>query len=251
MTHEQKNEALLILGLGVAKTIENYTENALLTNSCFIAADRYASLTTTNGLSTTLNIPIELRLDNEVDVQFTNEELVSKYTSDVLNIIYRNYLIASISLVDATLEDLYEYFIQMIDPNISDLDLEKHIRNSWTNDNLLNFFIDPGKVNLKKPESMNMGFVEAFIRYYELRIVRHTLLHSSGKLSDKNLSKLQLYLDNTPVERQGFALIKVPIFDAEWKINLTINHVLSIRKYLDRFLMYIFKSVGECETLPA
>ncbi|MEA5461966.1 hypothetical protein VB796_23045 [Arcicella sp. LKC2W] len=245
MTEQNKEEALGIISLGLAKIVNNYSENALLINSCFVSAERYRTLTTTDGLSTTLNIPIELRLDNEIDVQYTNEDLVRKYNLDVQNIVFQNYLIASISLVDATLEDLYEYFIKVYNPAITDTELEKQIRNAWTNDSLLKFLIDVNKANLKRPINKQTEFSEAFMRYLELRIVRHTLLHSNGKLSDKNYQKLHDNLANTPDERRHFALINSPLFDAERQINLTINRILSIRQYLDRFLMYIFNSINE------
>jgi hypothetical protein len=245
MTEENKQEALSIIALGLAEIVSNYTDNALLINSCFVAADRYRTIKGTDGLSTTKNIPTELRLDNEIDVQFTNEDLVKKYGLDIQNVVFKNYIIASVSLVDATLEDLYEHFIRVHNTSIAELDLEKQIRNAWTNDNMLTFLTDPAKTNLKKPSDKQMDFKEAFMRYSELRIVRHTLLHTNGKLSDKNFQKLQDNLSNTPVERKKFALANAPLFSADRKITLTVNHVLSIRQYLDRFLMYLFNATNE------
>jgi len=245
MTEENKQDALRILGLGLAKIVNNYSENALLINSCFVAADRYRTITGTTGLSTTVNIPIELRLDNEIDVQYTNEDLVRKYGLDVQNIVFQNYIIASVSLVDATLEDLYEHFIKIYFPAITDTELEKQIRNVWTNDNLLTFLTDPARTNLQRPNDKQTEFREAFMRYSELRIVRHTLLHTNGKLSDKNYQKLQDNLANTPNEWKHFAIANSPLFNANREIALSINHILSIRQYLDRFLMYLFQSINE------
>ena len=245
MTEQNKQDALGILRLGLAKIVNNYSENALLINSCFVAADRYRTITGTTGLSTTVNIPIELRLDNEIDVQYTNEDLVRKYGLDVQNIVFQNYIIASVSLVDATLEDLYEHFIKIYSPAITDTELEKQIRNAWTNDNLLTFLTDPARTNLQRPNDKQTEFLEAFMRYSELRIVRHTLLHTNGKLSDKNYQKLQDNLANTPNERRHFAIANSPLFNANREITLSINHILSIRQYLDRFLMYLFQSINE------
>lgn len=245
MTEQNKQDALIILGLGLAKIVNNYSENALLINSCFVSADRYRTITATTGLSTTVNIPNELRLDNEIDVQYTNEDLVRKYSSDVLNIVFQNYIIASVSLVDATLEDLYEHFIKVYTPAITDTELEKQIRNAWTNENLLTFLIDPTKTNLKKPNDKLTEFPEAYMRYSELRIVRHTILHSNGKLSDKNYQKLQDNLANTPNERKHFAIANSPLLNVDRQITLSINHILAIRQYLDRFLMYLFQSITE------
>lgn len=186
MTEQNKLDALGILGIGLAKIVNNYSENALLINSCFVAADRYRAITRTSGLSTTVNIPIELRLDNEIDVQYSNEDLVRKYNKDVQNIVFQNYIIASVSLVDAVLEDLYEHLIKVYTPAITDAELEKKIRNAWTNNNLLTFLTNPGWINLKRPIDKQIELTEVFMRYSELRILRHSLLHTNGKLSDKN-----------------------------------------------------------------
>jgi hypothetical protein len=245
MTEQNKQDALSILGIGLAKIVNNYSENALLINSCFVAADRYRTITGTTRLSTTVNIPNELRLDNEIDVQYTNEDLVRKYSLDVQNIVFQNYIIASVSLVDATLEDLYEHFIKVYNPAITELELEKQIRYAWSNDNLLTFLTNPATTNLQRPNDKQTEFAEAFIRYSELRILRHSLLHTNGKLSDKNYQKLQDNLANTPNERKHFAMANSPLFNANREINLSINHILSIRQYLDRFLMYLYQSINE------
>lgn len=245
MTEQNKQNALEILAVGLAKIVNNYSENALLINSCFVSADRYRTITGTTGLSTTVNIPVELRLDNEIEVQYTNEDLVRKYSLDVQNIVFQNYIIASVSLVDAILEDLYEHFIKVYTPAITDTELEKQIRNAWTNDNLLNFLTNPTSTNLQRPNDKQTEFRESFMRYSELRIVRHSLLHTNGKLSDKNHQKLQENLANTPDDRKHFALANSPLFNANREIVLSINHILSIRQYLDRFLMYLYNSINE------
>lgn len=245
MDLEVKKEALSILSLAMLKIVNNYSENALLINSCFIAIDRYKTITNTIGLSTTKNILSELRLDFEIDVQYSNEDLVNKYTIDVQNIIFQNYIVVSISLVDAMLEDLYEFFIKYDDSNILDTEIENRIRNSWMNNNLVTFLSNPNKINLQKPINMKTEFKEAFIRYSELRIIRHSILHTNGRISDKNFKKLQSYENETPQERKHFAMINSPLFNEDKEIILTINHVSSIRKYLNDFLMYLYKSISE------
>lgn len=245
MKETDKEAALKIVALGLGKIVHNYTENALLINSCFIASDRYRTLTKTNGLSTTASIPPDLRLDHEVDVQYTNTQLVKAYSINVQNIVFHNYIIASVSIVDATLEDLYEHLIKVYNPSITEVELEKQIRNAWTNDSLLKFITDADKVGLRKPSDKETSFNEAFLRYQELRIIRHTLLHTNGKLSDKNLKKLEDSLLNTPADRKHFALINSPLLNKDRNVTLSINTILSIRQYLDRFLMFIFQSIKE------
>lgn len=244
MDADLKVKAKEILQAGVAKIVNNYTKNALLINACYVSASRYETLTDTDGLSTTQNIPVPLRLDQEIDFQYTNEELVNEYRSDVLAVILKNYVVMSISIVDAILEDLYELFLFSIEPGISDSDLSKKVRSAWANDNILNYFMAEDKVNLKKPNDMDTPFEESFMRYKELRLIRHSLVHSDGVISQRNLDTLNEYKDLTPGDRKSFALIDSPMIEDGNKVTLSINIILSIRQYLHRFLIYQLKSVN-------
>ncbi len=239
-----KNKAKEILRFGIAKIVMNYTKNALLINACDVSASRYETITGTNGLSTTRNIPMELRLDSEIDYQYTNEELVREYKSDVLDVILKNYVVMSISLVDAILEDLYELFLTSFEAEITDTELSKKVRSAWANDNILDYFVAEDKANLEKPNDMSTPFSESFMRYKELRLIRHSLVHAEGIVSQKNLDILSQYKKLTPDERKGFALIDSPMITNGNKVSLSINIILSIRQYLHRFLIYQLKSVS-------
>lgn len=244
MDDEVKAKAKGILSLGVTQIVNNYTENALLINACSVSSKRYENITDTTGLSTIQGIPVPLRLDQEIDVQLSNKDLVGKYKGNVLDAIFRNYIVMSISIVDAVLEDMYELFLKSYELDISDSDLEKKVRCSWANDNLIAYFTNENKGRLQKPSGMKTEVSEAFMRYKEFRIIRHTLVHSSGSISEKNINTLRQYKALTPSERKGMALIDSPMISDEFKIILSLNNILSIRQYLDRFLMYLFKSVS-------
>lgn len=244
MDEALKDKAKEILKFGIAKIVENYTKNALLINACYVSSSRYETLTDTDGLSTTQNIPILLRLDQEIDCQYTNEELVNEYKTDVLDVILKNYVVMSISIVDAILEDIYELFLSNIEEGISNSELSKRVRSAWANDNIFDYFVAEDKAGLKKPDDMNTPFKESFMRYKELRIIRHSLVHSDGVISQKNLASLNEYKELTPNERKGFALIGNPMIQDGNKVFLSINIILSIRQYLHHFLIYQFKSVS-------
>jgi hypothetical protein len=245
MKKETKEKSLEHIGTGIAKIIGNYTDYALLINACDVASKRYKNITGTSGLSTTQNIPQHLRLDGfEMDLQYTNEELVEKYRTDILNRVCENYLIRSISVVDGILEDLYEIVLK-IEDNLDDNEIEKCVSNAWRNDNLKNYLINPNGLNLKEPNGMKMTFEETFIRYLELRIIRHAIIHSNGILTEKDYKRLKEYEENTPDERKAMALINTPLIDSEKKIILNLNHLLAIRQYLHRFLMYFLNSIRQ------
>ena len=243
MDENLKIRAKEILRGGVSKIVKNYTKNALLINACYVSSERYETLAATNGLSTTQNIPMELRLDQEIDYQYTNEELVEKYKSDIVDVVLKNYVVMSISIVDAALEDLYELFVSTLEAGITDTDLSKKVRSAWANDNILNYFIAEDKGNLKKPNDMVTTYEESFMRYKELRLIRHSLVHSDGVISQKNLKTLRKYKELTPTERKHFSLIDSPMIEGDNKVTLSINIILSIRQYLHRFLIYQLKSL--------
>ena len=149
----------------------------------------------------------------------------------------------SISIVDAILEDLYELFLGNLEVGISDSDLNKKVRSAWANDNILNYFVAEDKANLKKPNDMDTPYEESFMRYKELRLIRHSLVHSDGVISQKNLETLGKYKELTPNNRKGFALIDSPMIESDNKVVLSINIILSIRQYLHKFLIYQLKSI--------
>lgn len=242
MKKETKEKSIEHIGIGVAKIIGNYTDYALLINACDIAAKRYETIKEPIVLSTTQNIPNELRLDSfEMDVQFKNEELVKEYRTDILIKIFENYLIRSISVVDGILEDLYEIILKN-EENLEDSEIEKNISNAWRNDNLKNYLTNPNGLNLKQPNGINISFDETFIRYLELRIIRHAIIHTNGILTEKDYNRLKEFEEKTPDERKYMALINSSLINDEKKIILSLNKMLAIRQYLDRFLKYFYNS---------
>lgn len=245
MKKETKEKAIEHIGLGIAKIVNNYSEYALLINACDVAARRYADKKDTSHLSTTQNIPFELRLDHEIEVRYSNENLVKAYKGDVLNKVLENYLIASISVVDGILEDLYEIFLRFEESGLTEQEIEKRVNSSWRNDSLLKYLTNPEGLNLKEPNGFKMKYRETFIRYYELRIIRHAIIHTSGILTETDYSRLQGFANETDDERKQIALINSPLINKNKKIELSINRILSIRQYLDRFLMYFYTSVDQ------
>ena len=246
MTLQTKTAALDTLTTGMLNLIDNYTVNALLLNACDVARKRYALIPQVI-LSTTVNIPLPLRLEMEMDMQFTGTELVQEYQSNAVEAVFSNYLVTAVSKTDAVIEDLYEVLVKADTPGISDAALEKTIRDAWTNNNMLNYFTNPNGLNLKKPDDLNTEFDEAFMRYLELRLVRHSVLHTNAILSVKNKAKLEEFHARTPKERQHFALLNAPFFDKDGKITLSLNTILSFRQYLYRFMMYLRSSISQLE----
>lgn len=140
-----KESAKQIISDGLLKIIKNYTEIALLINACDISKNRYKKMEQEIALSTTQNIPSELRLDLEFDVQFSKEELVREYENKLIENICENYIISSISITDAILEDLYNLFLKYYDNSLSDTNIENKVRSAWANENMINFLTNEDK----------------------------------------------------------------------------------------------------------
>lgn len=244
MKKETKERAIEHIGNGIFKIVSNYSEYALLINACDVSAIRYKALKDTSHLSTTQNIPPELRLDHEIEVRYSNEDLVKAYRNEVLKRVLENYIIASVSLVDGVLEDLYAIFLKM-ENELSDNEVDKKVSSSWRNDSLLKYLTNPDGLNLNEPSGFSMKYRETFIRYYELRIIRHAIVHTAGKLTETDFNRLTGYKDETVDERKFMAAVNTPLLNSDKEIVLTLNHILSIRQYLDRFLMYFYNSVKQ------
>lgn len=234
-----KSSATDILLNGMVEILDNYTKTALLINACFVSSERYSKLKGVT-LSTTKNIPPEYRLEPEIDHYYTSKKLATEYTSSVLDIVYKNYIVMSISTMDAILEDLYELFLSHTDPDLTEAEVTKKIRDAWTNDNILEYFI---MIGLKKPDDVKTDYREAFLRYKEIRIIRHTLIHSGGALTQKNIKSLEAFEKATPPERKQFAIINTPMISNQNRIVISGTTVYAIRKFLNSFLGFNLKSI--------
>jgi hypothetical protein len=235
-----KTKANDILSLGLIEIIQSYTMVALLTNACALAAERYVANPNVL-LLTTDKIPPPFRLDLELDVTYHSSELVEKYQNDVLDVVLKNYYVVSISIIDAVLEDLYELFIQSIEPELSELEVRKKIRNAWANDQLLDYFIS--RVGLAISSEGNATYRELFTRYKELRVIRHALVHSKGKISPRDLNLLREFEQLTPEPRKQFAIINSPLIENGDTVAFTVERILTIRKFLFTFINFQINAI--------
>jgi len=217
------------------RLLDDYTLSALMINSCYVAIERYSNPKYKVHLSTTANIPENLRLDPEVEIKLENQELIDKYSTNVMLKVYEQYVLTSVSIIDANFEDVYELLLREYEIGITDKQMSDKIRNAWTNDNLITYFID--KTNLEDITNPQRQLKAAFDRYKEYRIIRHALLHNKGILSDKHIRQLDEIFDETD-EDSKFKCMKNLPFYTDRKVELTRDRFLSIRKFLYQFLDY-------------
>lgn len=168
------------------KIVELYTNYALLLNACDVAKKRYENLEENIRLSTIQNIPTQFKKTFDLDYVFYKDELAIKYKSDILDVLISNFIGELISVFDACLEEMYEEILK--DQGEDEKDINNKIRNSWRNDNIIDYFINTFK--MKKPQGKLTTPTLAFNLYKELREFRHAIIHNDGVLSEKNKNNL-------------------------------------------------------------
>lgn len=221
--------------LASIRILEDYTLSALMINSCHVAIERYNEPNRPIHLSTTANIPQELKLNPEMELFLDNTQLIDKYSQDVQLKIFEQYVLTSVSIIDATFEDAYELLLREIETEITEKQISDRIRNAWTNDNLIIYFLD--KTGLQDSANPQRQLKEAFDRYKEYRIIRHALLHNKGLLSDKHIRQLDEIYNETDKELKYKCMKNLPFY-TDKKVDLSQNKFLSIRKFLYHFLDY-------------
>ena len=233
MSPEIADAAHRCLAEGGRALIGMYTDTALLLNSCDVAARAYATRTDEFQLSTTQNIPTPMRLPVELDIAFHRTQLPDRYTGPVLQRIAEDFAIRMISVIDGTLEDVYESTLQLIDPTLSEAEVSKRVRSAWQTEanghvKLLNYLTqDAGLVSpVGKQSTVQM----VFDRYYEMREIRHALVHTAGILSAKHLERLRGFSERLPADMRHGSLASAE-FLAEGRVIMTVQTMLTLRHW--------------------
>jgi len=139
----------------------------------------------------------------ELDLSYLRDELPGKYKAAVVQRICEDFVIRLISLLDGIFEDILEVVTPLVEPDITDLDLGKRVRSAWQQEQnghvkLVNYLV--AEVGLKSPAGRTLTVEMVFDRYYEMREIRHALVHTAGTLSEKRLQRLKAFSERLPVE---------------------------------------------------
>lgn len=229
---------------GLFQIMEDYTNVALLINSCHLAIERYSKMEKDIHLSTTANIPLPLRLSTEIETTLNKENLVEKYSGDTQKLLFKQYLVSSIAIFDSIFEECYEILISENEEQLTEKQIGNKVRTAWSNDNLITYFLD--KTQLQLPNIKTRRIKEAFDRYKELRIIRHSIVHNQSILSDKHIRQLDELYNQGDAESKNKSLKNSPFYK-EGEVNLDINRFLSIRKFIYDLMMYFDNALMEEE----
>lgn len=233
MSPEVAKTAIRCLAEGAQALVSMYTDTALLLNACDITVRGYAARADDFQLSTTQNIPAPMRLPVELDVAFPRAQLPTQYQGPVLRRIAEDFVIRMISVVDGILEDIYEAALPLVDNAISEVETAKRVRSAWQQEGnghvrLLNFFVD--EAGLQSPVGKLSTIQMVFDRYYEMREIRHALVHTGGVLSAKHLERLRSFSERLPPDLRGESLASAP-FLADGRVTLGVDDMLMLRHW--------------------
>ena len=253
MTPQIAAAAQACLTRGAQALVEMYTNTALLLNACDVAASGYERRTDEFTLRTTQNIPPNVRLPVELDVAFHRTELPEQYRDPVLRRIAEDFVIRMVSLVDGVLEDVFEESLKIHEPALNEVEIGKRVRAAWQSEanghvKLLNFLVD--ETGLRSPAGKRSTVQMVFDRYYELRGIRHALVHTAGLLSAKHLERLRALSERLPEDlRQGS--LATAHFIATGRVLPTVNELLALRHWAYTTIIGYLQVAFEQSVAPA
>ena len=172
----------------MAFAIERYTNTALLLNANQVARRHYQSRDDPVNLSTTMNIPPDLRLDPEIDRVKDRAGLIEHYGDPAIQGIASDYLVSTVATLDAFCEDIYRLFVTLKAPDMDSTEADKLVRSIWWRDTFRRFLED--EVGLRKPANRLSSIQLVLDRYQEWRAARHAILHGRGQVRPATMSRL-------------------------------------------------------------
>jgi hypothetical protein len=211
--------------------VQMYTDTALLLNACDVTARSYAERTDDFQLSTTQNIHSSVRLPIEIDVVLRRNELVSAYKEKILKRVVEDFVVRMVSVADGAFEDIYENTLPLVLKDLNEDDILKRVRAAWQVEanghvKLVNFLVEEAGL-LSPPEKLS-SVKMVFDRYYELREIRHALVHSGGVLSSKHKHRLSDFSLRLPENLRDGSFAKHS-FLSTGEILLSVSDALKIR----------------------
>lgn len=168
-------------------------------------------------------------------------DLIEKYSKDTVEIVTKSYVVNSVSLVDFAFEAIYGYMLEEQEPELSESEILKRVRASWSNDNLIIYFISTSGIQDDNEGSRRLK--QAFQNYKEYRIIRHSLVHSNGKLEDKHINQIDIMYAESDEARKAKSIKNSPMY-TDRQIVLDMNILLGSRQFLWLFVTYFYNAIN-------
>lgn len=233
MTPQVSETAIRCLTDGAHALVTMYTDTALTLNACDVASKSYAARKDEFRLSTTQKIPPEFRLPTELDMSYLRHELPGRYETAVVRRICEDFIIRLISLLDGIFEDIVEAVTPLIEPEVTDAEVAKRVRGAWQQEQnghvrVLNYLVS--EAGLKAPAGKKSTVEMVFDRYYEMREIRHALVHTAGTLSAKHLQRLKELSERLPPELRNGSLAGAEFLETG-RVEPDVHVILGLRHW--------------------
>ena len=210
-----------------------YTDAALELNALDVTARSYAVRTDDFLLQTTRNIPDGLRLPLELDLARTKGELIEYYRNSGVQRACENFILRIVAVIDECFEDIFDLAMQTCSPELDERGRQRKIKSQWATDGdgrteVAKYLVDTA--GLRAPANTMSTVDMVFDRYCELREVRHSLAHGLGRLSPKNLARLNQLQDRLPAPIRHGSLAAAD-FLVDGRVKLELADLLAIRRW--------------------
>lgn len=234
MDNQLKSELESIIFSYEINVIEGYTDTALMINASSVSQRRYNENKDIQELSTIAGIPNLYRFPTDIDRRIGREQLVVKYGDDIPRKIAENYIVTTVSTIDAFVEDLYECLLLKYSMVDSDR-VSKLLQSPWANDRIVNYFIDDLGLGSSHKEHQLSDFFDI---YRIWRTIRHALMHTKGALTDKHVGIITEIESKHP---QQPSILTSPIIDGR-KVILGVDAICMMRFWALSFISHMLLS---------
>lgn len=231
MSEVLRDQVDRLFGAAGLELVRLYSSLAFELNAYDVAARRYNERTDIQSVSTTTNIPNDLRLPLEVDFGKDRVELVAHYKNQAVIIACENYLVRCVSLVDGCFEDVYELALEKFSSGLDESQRNSEVLSAWKLDktgrtNIARYLVD--KASLNAPPNRSSSIDMVLDRYNEIRIARHALVHNKGAVSAKNQAKLALFMSRLPEDKRAGSFARHQ-FLSDGQVKVTYRDMLKLR----------------------
>lgn len=235
----------------IDSVMTNYNLTATLLNAVDVAKTSYEQRKGEFILSTIMNIPPELKLEPiDIDKQYCKDDLIRLYKTDTITKIATDYLVHTVAIIDAYIEDVYRY----LRDNFSELlEGEKFDKLPWRNDSFRKLV---NKIPLSKPKGRISTIEMTLDRCEEIRELRHAILHQRGEIKPSQIEKFKKFRERgeRTLREQGLegafgTFVDFLIVDNVVKPNVLL--IYAIRKWSYEFLFYMMKCYEETPVINA
>ena len=170
--------------------------------------------------------------------------MVEKYSNETQQLLFRQYIVSSIAILDSLYEECYEILLNEHEPQLTETQVRNKVRSAWANDQLITYFIDKTRLHIEAEPTRRIK--QSFDRYKELRIIRHSIVHNKSILSDKHKRQIDEIYDEGDQESKNKSLKNSPFY-TEGEVKLDMSRFLSIRKFIYDLMLYFENALLEEE----